>query len=170
LRKYLYISFLVFITTFQLGNAQDYVVTRTKNVNIRTSPTTKSYVVGKSMKGDIYEMIGEEGEWFVIKLFSENPRYINKCCTAKLESPVTTRLVLPESGDRCKSIYTSIQALKFRARREATELIPPTVDEELNMNMQHILEDMHILNLFEIYSLNPAVYPIFIEKAIQNNW
>lgn len=170
MRKYLNISLLVFIITFQFGNAQDYVVTRTKHVNIRTGPTTKSFVVGKSMKGDIYELIGEEGEWFVIKLFSENPRYINKCCTAKLEGQVANRLVLPESGEKCESIYTSIQALKFRARREATELIPPTVDEELNMNMQHILEDMHILNLFEIYSLNPAVYPILIEKAVQNNW
>ena len=170
MRRHLYFSIMMFVVTCQLGIAQEYVVTKTKHVNIRTNPTTRSFVVGQSMKGDIYEMIGEEGEWFVIKLFSENPRYINKCCAAKLEGSISSRLVLPESSDQCESIYSSIQALQLRARREATELIPPTIDEELNMNMQHILEDMHILNLFKIYSLNPALYPILIGKAIQNNW
>ena len=168
--KYPSFHLLVLLVISQLISAQDYVVTRSKRVNIRTAPSTQSYVVGKAMKGDIYEMVGEDGEWYVIKLFSENPRYINKCCSVKLKGPLTERLDLPDSEERCKSIYTSIQALKFRARREATELIPPTVDERLNMNMQHILEDMHILNLFTIYSLNPAIYSMLINKAIQNNW
>ncbi|MBU1064819.1 hypothetical protein KKC74_08450 [bacterium] len=170
MKKYVHCSFIVFVIACQFGIAQEYVVTKTKHVNIRTNPSTGSFVVGQSMKGDIYEMIGEEGEWFVIKLFSENPRYINKCCALKLDDPITDRLGLPESSEQCESIYSSIQALKYRARREATELIPQNVDEELNMNMQQILEDMHILNLFEIYSLNPAVYPILIEKSVQNNW
>lgn len=160
----------VFVIISQYGVAQEYVLTKTKHVNIRTHPSTDSFIVGQSQKGDIYEMIGEEGEWFVIKLFSENVRYINKCCAAKLEDTISSRFSLPESNVQCESIYTSIQAIKYRARREATELIPPTVDEELNMNMQHILEDMHILALFEIYKLNPAVYPLLIEKAVKNNW
>jgi len=163
-------SLFIFIIICQYGIAQEYVIIKTKNVNIRTNPSTDSFIVGQSNKGDIYEMIGEEGEWFVIKLFSENPRYINKCCAAKPEDPIFSRFVLPESSDQCESIYTSIQAIKYRARREATELIPPTVDEKLNMNMQHILEDMHILELFEIYDLNPAVYPLLIELAVNNNW
>lgn len=154
----------------RIGVAQDYIITSKRYVNIRTGPSTQSYVVGRSMKGDIYELIGEEDEWFVIKMFSQKSRYINKCCATRLKGPVTDRLVLPQSDDRLKSIYTSIQALKHRARREATELIPQSVDAELNMNMQHILEDMHILNLFKIYNLNPAVYPFLIEKAVQSNW
>ena len=42
--------------------AQDYVVMGTPLVNLRTGPSTGAMVIGRAEKGDLFEVIGEDGE------------------------------------------------------------------------------------------------------------
>ena len=63
---------------------KDYVVLIHSSVNIRTGPGTSNIVIGKASKGQLYHIIGEVENWYKIKLFTDNIRYISKSLSAKL--------------------------------------------------------------------------------------
>jgi uncharacterized protein YgiM (DUF1202 family) len=150
---------------------REYVVMLSRNINIRTGPSTNRVVVGRAWKGDIFDLVGEDDNWFEIAMFSGERRYVSRSWAAKLtESQLVSghRMELPTSGDTRWALYRDVRAAQARAKGEADELIPASVDEERNLNLRQVLEDRHALEVFSIYSIQPALYSRLMAEMAGN--
>ena len=67
-------------------------------------------------------------------------------------------------------MYGKILQAKECAHQEAEEIIPATLDEERNQRYRKILEDRYILNVFQNYEVQPALYNDLIAEGAQKNW
>ncbi|MGD8628436.1 MAG: SH3 domain-containing protein [bacterium] len=158
--------FLVVITLGMLivpvsAFSREYVVTISRNINLRTGPGTDRFIIGRAWKGDIYELVDEAGNWYEILMFSGDYRYISKSWAARLTEDQLLpghNMSLPADGDRLNSLYLDILHARERAGREADEIIPPLENEDRNRILRNILEDRHILEVMQIYSIQPALY------------
>jgi len=155
-------------------SAQDYVVMRTPLVNLRTGPSTGAMVVGRADKGDIFEVVGEEDGWYKIKMFSSEPRYVIK---ADFVSPLTKNqfvdghdMYLPSSTARIRSIFWDTEEGMDRAAREATEVIPVTLNRDRHILLKQILEDRVLLEMFHIHGMQPALYRELVAEARKEHW
>jgi hypothetical protein len=140
---------------------REYVVMLSRNINLRTGPSTDRFIVGRAWKGDIFELVGEMGNWYEILMFSGDYRYVSKSWSAKLtESDILPghRMSLPETCETLHPLHGDILHAKARAAREADEIIPASVDGERNALFRKILEDRHVLEVMGMYSIQPALY------------
>jgi hypothetical protein len=143
------------------GLCKDYVVMTSRNINLRTGPHTGSFVIARAWKGDIFELVGEAGNWFEIEMFSGDTRFVSKSWAAKLgDSSLLPghNMILPTTDDRLRSLHRDILHAKERAAREAEEVIPASADERSNKDFRRILEDRHILEVMAMYGVQPALY------------
>jgi len=162
-----FIATVVFPTT---GLCREYVVMLSRNINIRTRPSTESVILGRAWKGDIFELVGEIDNWHEIVMFSGEYRYVSKSWAAKLtESDIVPghRIDLPQSEDARRSIRRDIGFARARAKGEADEIIPASVDDERNANLRAILEDRFIQEAFMIHSIQPVLYGELIEGVAE---
>jgi hypothetical protein len=142
------------------GMCKDYVVMLSRNINVRTGPSTNRVSVARAWKGDIFEGVGEDENWFEIVMFSGESRYVSRSWAADLKESD----LVDEHGMRLPSAETQwdlcrdIRAAKARAKGEADEILPASVDEQANRNLIRILEDRFILEVFAVYSVQPALY------------
>ncbi len=154
--------------------AQEYVVMGTPLVNIRTGPTTASMVVARASKGDVFQVLGEENGWYKIKMFSPDPRYIVKAEYIHLlvgdSLAAGHDMLLPTSTARVRSIFWDTEAGLDRAAREATEIIPVTLNRDRHTYLKHILEDRILLEMFHIHGVRPAVYGELLAEARAERW
>ena len=140
---------------------KEYVVMISRNINLRTGPSTDRFIIGRAWKGDIFELVDEIGNWYEILMFSGYYRYVSKSWAAKLtEAEILPghAMTMPASGDTLNSLYRDIVHARERAGREADEIIPPLDDEARNRVLRNILEDRHILEVMQMYSVQPALY------------
>jgi hypothetical protein len=154
--------------------AQDYVVMGTPLVNLRTGPSTGSMVVGRAEKGDIFEVVGEEDGWYKIKMFSSSPRYVIK---ADFVYALTRdglveghEMFLPTSTARLRSIFWDTEEGLDRAAREATEVIPVTLNRDRHTYLKEVLEDRVLLEMFHIHGVQPALYRDMVREARKEHW
>ena len=154
--------------------AQDYIVMGTPLVNIRTGPSTASMVVERADKGDIYEVLGEEDGWYKIRMFSADPRYVNN---ADFIYPVARdslvaghEMILPTSTARIRSVFWDTEAGLDRAAREATEVIPVTLNRDRHTYLRNVLEDRILLQMFHIHGMQPALYGELVAAARAERW
>lgn len=154
--------------------AQDYVVMGTPLVNVRTGPSTGSMVVGRAEKGDIFEVVGEEDGWYKIRMFSTVPRYVVK---ADFVYPLTRPdlveghgMILPTSTARIRSIFWDTEEGLDRAAREATEVIPVTLNRDRHTYLKQVLEDRVLLEMFHIHGVQPALYRELLGEARKAHW
>ena len=154
--------------------AQNYVVMGTPLVNLRTGPSTGSIVIGRAEKGDIFEVVGEEDGWYKIRMFSSEPRYVIK---ADFVYPLTKdRLVeghamhLPSSTAKVRSVFWDTEEGLDRAAREATEVIPVTLNRDRHTYLKQILEDRVLLEMFHIHGVQPALYRDLVGEARKERW
>lgn len=154
--------------------AQDYVVMGTPLVNLRTGPSTGAMVVGRADKGDIFEVVGEEDGWYKIKMFSSKPRFVIK---ADFVYPLTEDqlvdghvMYLPSSTARVRSIFWDTEEGMDRAAREATEVIPVTLNRDRHTLLKQILEDRVLLEMFHIHGMQPALYRELVAEARKEHW
>ena len=141
--------------------SREYVVMLSRNINLRTGPGTDRFVIGRAWKGDIFEMVEEIGNWYEIVMFSGDYRYGSKSWAARLtEADLLPGhgMIPPSDGDRLNSLYRDIIHAMERAGREADEIIPPLDDEGRNRVFRNLLEDRHVLEVMQIYSVQPALY------------
>jgi hypothetical protein len=140
---------------------KEYVVLISRNINLRTGPGTDRFIVGRGWKGDIFELVDETGNWYEILMFSGDYRYVSKSWAAKLTEAELLPghgMTMPSSGDTLNSLYRDILYARERAGREADEIIPPLDNEARNKVLRNILEDRHILEVMQMYSVQPALY------------
>jgi hypothetical protein len=90
-------------------------------------------------------------------MFSGEPRWISKSWAAKVGSDHPALVDLPGHGV-LRALECDLRHAQERAAREADEIIPKTVDLDLNSEFQAILEDRHMFEVTEIYSISPALY------------
>jgi hypothetical protein len=148
---------------------QDYIVMGTPHVNIRTGPSTEHVIVGQAEKGDIFNVLDRDRGWYEIEMFSGDPRYV---FAADYVYPLKPESLVPGHGmdlsefrKDLKPIYADILKIKERARREACEVLPPSIDEARNANLRRIMEDCMILEVLHIHGLQPALYGEVIKRV-----
>jgi hypothetical protein len=154
---------LIIIMFFFIGFmfARDYVVLIHSGVNIRFRPSTSSIVIGKASKGQLYHFFGEAENWYKITLFTGEVRFISKSLSAKLnETEIVPQhyFILPSSETEQKDIYRRVLRAKTRAKREAEEIIPASLDMEKHKTYYKILCDRYILEIFQNHQVHPALY------------
>ena len=157
----------VFFLTTPL-HAQKYIVLNTFDVNIRTGPTTDNYVVCTAGKGDIFELINENGDWLEIKMFTEDMRFVHRDMVYFLEEFVTGHnMRLPEK-EKIKMIQNASRWAKTVSANEAEEIIPKSINEERCNNFRNICLDKNMYNLFEIHGLQTAMFTQIINHREKN--
>ena len=154
--------------------SQEYIVMGTPMVNIRTGPSTDHVIVGRAEKGDIFKVIAKDGDWLQIVMFTGDHRYV---FAAPYVYDLTRedfvpghRMELPDSDGTRRSLYRSLQAARERAKKEADEVIPASVDAERNANFRRIMEDRIILEMMHIYGVQPALYNDLVDEGEKSNW
>ncbi len=157
-----------------LATPQDYVVLGTPLVNIRTGPSPDAMVVGRAQKGDIFKVVGQTEEWYRVVLFSNEPRFILK---ADYVHPLSTDqlleahgMALPASTARCRSIFWDTESGLDRAAREASEIIPRTLNLERHTVLRRVLEDRILLEMFAVHRVQPALYRELVATARREGW
>jgi hypothetical protein len=154
--------------------AQNFVVVGTPLVNLRTGPSIGSMVVGRADKGDIFEVVGEEDGWYKIKMFSSTPRYVVKAdfvyALTKNDLVDGHGMFLPPSTARLRSIFWDTEEGLDRAAREATEVIPVTLNRDRHTYLKHVLEDRVLLEMFHIHGVQPALYREMVGAARKERW
>jgi hypothetical protein len=151
-----------------------YVVMNTPLVNLRTGPSTDAMVVGRAQRGDIFEVVGETEGWYRILMFSVDPRYVTK---SEFVAPLSEGdlkdghgMILPASTARCRSIFWDSEDGMDRAAREATEVIPVTLNRDRHTKLKRILEDRILLEMFHIHGVQPALYGDLVKQARRERW
>lgn len=153
---------------------QDYVVMGTPLVNLRTGPSTNAMIIGRAEKGDIFEVVGQREEWYEIRMFSGETRFVTR---SDFVYPLSSDGVeeghgmsLPTSTARCRSIFWDTEEGLDRAAREALEIIPPTLNRERYTVLKKILEDRILLEMFHIHGIQPALYRDLVAEARREGW
>jgi hypothetical protein len=57
-----------------------------------------------------------------------------------------------------------------RAAREASEVIPVTMNRDRHTKLKKILEDRILLEMFHIHGVQPALYKELVREARRENW
>jgi len=153
---------------------QEYVVMGTPLVNLRTGPNTDAMVIGRAEKGDIFEVVGSSDEWYRIRMFSGETRYVTK---ASFVYPLARdglvpghSMALPTSTARARSIFWDTEEGLNRAAREALEILPATMNRERYDKLKKILEDKILLEMFHIHGIQPALYRDLVAMARREGW
>lgn len=164
------VSFIAAGVAFSLGSASvcgqvaesgDFVVLSHFDVNIRNGPGLDEVIVGRSDKGTLFPLIGETGDWYEIRLFSDVPRYVSKSLAYHMTGDRIIpghRLEPPAADDMADWLISAIQVETGRAEREAEALLPLELDAERHETLRKLLVDRNLLNLFEDQGIQPAVY------------
>jgi hypothetical protein len=154
------------------GLCKEYVVMTSRNINLRTGPDTGSFIIARAWKGDIFELVGEAGNWFEIEMFSGDTRFVSKSWAAKLTDSSLLpghNMILPVADDTLRSLHRDIVHARERAAREAEQVIPASADKRSNEDFRHILEDRHILEVMAMYSVQPALYRDLVDAVARQD-
>lgn len=155
------------------ASGREYVVMLSRNINIRTGPGTDHVIVGRAWKGDIFDLAGETGNWWRIYMFSGEPRYVSKSWAAKLtEEDISPghNMALPTDTVARRGLHRDVLSAQARARGEAEELISASIDAERNGNLEKVLKDRFLLEVFSIHSVQPALYEELSDVAYEGRW
>jgi hypothetical protein len=154
-------------------SCREYAVMLSRNINIRTGPGTDRVVVGRAWKGDIFDVVGETGNWYKIYLFSGESRYVSKSWAAKLTEDDLVPghcMNLPADAETRRALHRDVLSAQARARGEAGELISASIDAERNGNLEKVFVDRFLLEVFDIYSVQPALYERLMDVAHEGSW
>lgn len=148
--------------------AQNYIVLNTFNVNIRTGPSTETYVVCTAEKGEIFELIREDGDWLEIKMFTPDNRFVHSDMVYFLEEFVPEHnMQLPEK-QKITEIQKAAQWAKKVSYLEAEEIIPESVNKERYQNFRNICLDKNMHHLFKSHGLQTAMFFQIINHKEKN--
>jgi len=176
-RPLIAVALVVLVAVAHLSSAPaecaEYMVTLSRNINIRTGPGTDRVVVGRAWKGDVFELAGETGNWYRIHMFSGEPRYVSKSWAARLSEDDLVPghgMSLPADTGTRRALYRDILRAQARARGEAEEILSASIDAERNGNLEKVLVDRFVLEVFSIYSVQPALYEELMDVAYEASW
>ena len=153
------LTFIVFMTSIVSAKEKKCIKIIKNNVNIRMGPSIYSVIVGQARQNDIFELEGEEGQWFKIIMFSGEWRYVHK----SLAEPVHYHISLPLASIQ-EILIERLGQAEDRAMTEADMLYPLNTPKNVQRNMQknaeykRLLEDRYKLIIFHEFNVQPAIY------------
>ncbi len=141
------------------GAIDSHVTVSRHNVNIRSQPTKKAHVVARAHKGDRFKFIQQVGEWYEIRMFSGDYRYIY----AKLGQITINNSAGNPDPEALRKIYEEVVRAEERALNEAAAKFP----DDANQSSRHerFALDRYTLEVFHKYQLTPASYEQIIRQA-----
>ena len=166
IRKIFVFISAITIFSYQYYNsyAEEYIVIVKDDVNIRLEPNTKSTVLAKSQKGDIFRIAESEGDWYSIYMFSGEIRYIYKPLTEKINKVPD----LPVSMELKKKVYKELSVAKDRAATESYKEYPNDIFKQIDLERR--LNDKYKLPAFQKHDIPPARYHKLMGEGLRNNW
>ena len=164
LSSLLILSLIILKTSF----AQDYIVLNSFDVNIRTGPATDYFVVCTAGKGEIFELLGENGDWVEVRMFSEENRYIHRDMVYFLEEFIDGHNMRLPDDEKIKTIQKASQWAKTISANEAGEIIPRSISEERFVNFKNICFDKNMHDIFEIQGIQPALFLQIVNQKEKN--
>ena len=147
-------------------SVNEYVRVIKGNVNIRSAPSTGSMTVGPAKQGDTFELVGEEGKWYEIDLFSGEQRFLHKSLATK----VSFRPEVPEDAEIRRRIFREWNEAGNRAKAEADRKYPPERNLEKNLSHEQFLGDRFRLELLQKYGVQPPAYRRILIEGYQKGW
>jgi len=151
--------------------AQGHVVLNASNVNLRTGPGPDHFVICMAGKGEIFKLVGENGDWLEIEMSTSDKRYVHRDLVYFLNEFVDGHnMKLPNTEEKIKEIYSDILWAKIQAKKDADEIIPASVNEERHNNFLKLRQDKHIHDIFEKHGTQTATYPEIIEYSRKKKW
>ena len=156
-----------------LGGAQ-YAEITADRVNIRTGPATSSAIVAKARRGDVFEFHGREGNWYRIKMFSPNSRYVHRSLVQKAQYVHAVPNVVSIRRD----IFQALVRAQNRADVKADETCPiqdrrgkPLSDNvRENLELMWLLTDRYKLHVMHTFEAQPPIHDIIIHEGIKKGW
>jgi hypothetical protein len=136
------------------------------SVNVRQGPDVGSTVVGIAEEGDIFHRLGDMEEWYVVKMFSGESRYIH----ASLAEPTENIPTLPDSEATRRMAFEGFLRAEDRSFIEADARIASS-GVPANIEFQRILDDRYKLQVCQAF---PDIQPFHFEEikleGVQKEW
>ena len=136
------------------------------SVNVRQRPDIGSTIVGTAGIGEIFHSLGRTGEWFGIKMFSGESRYIHASLAEATES--SPAITAPEATRRMA--FEGFLRAEDRSFIEAEATIPSS-EGPGNTELQQILDDRYKLKVCQAF---PNIHPFHFEtikaEGEQKGW
>ncbi len=152
-----------------LAQAQDYlIIIAPEGVHIRTGPSIRNFIIGVAHFGEIYNLEGEAEDWYLVRMFSGESRYINKCCARVLMAEEVNRshhLEVPRDEEVLEAMYDRTLRSRRRVQLESDEVLPLALDPLRHENFGELMEDRYMLELFQRFDIHPALYTDFLTVA-----
>jgi hypothetical protein len=165
LRKQSLAALFLFGVIPTVVQAQNLRVTGS-SVNVRQGPDVGSTVVGTAKEGDIFHRLGKTEEWYVIKMFSEENRYIH----ASMAEPTEDSPTLPDSEATRRMVFEGFLRAEDRSFSEADASIASS-EVLANREFQQILDDRYTLQVCQAF---PDIQPVHFEEikleGVQKGW
>jgi hypothetical protein len=154
----------VFLLVFvPLAGAIDSHVTVSRHhVNIRSAPSKKAQVVASAHKGDRFKFIRQVGEWYEIRMFSGDYRYIY----AKLGQITINNSAGNPDAETLRKIYEEVVRAEERALNEAAAKFPG--DTNRSSRHERFALDRYTLEVFHKFDVTPASYEQIMSQADPN--
>lgn len=148
----------ILITT--TASAEDeYLKIIGKVVNIRTGASSKTSIVAKARRGDIFKLRGEKGKWYKILIISGEYRYVYKSLCRKTKY----QIVLPSSVSTRRSISKALDRAEDEAQAEADRKYSVTEEYrnpgiiERNIDYMRLLNDRYQLEVCHKFGIQSPI-------------
>lgn len=143
---------------------KEYVKVDSGGANVYLRPSKDSEVVTKSRRATIFELLGKEGDWYEVTMFSGEARYI-QAANAHSVSEVGT---LPPSSAVRKNACLELARAEDRATEEALEEYPSEIDKQIDL--ERLLQDQYSTVVFAKYQIPPALASELRMQCVDNDW
>ena len=135
-------------------------------VSVRQGPDVGSTVVGIAEAGEVFHQIGEREEWYVIKMFSGENRYIHASLAEPTERPPT----LPDSEATRKMAFEGFLRAEDRSFTEADARIGSS-DESAYAEFQQLLDDRYKLKVCQSFpGIQPSHFEAIRLEGAEKGW
>ncbi len=131
-------------------SAPRYIET-TRNANIRSGPSTSSTLVATSRKGDIFQLVEETENWYLIRMFSGSDRYLYK--TLGRMTPYEP--ALPGTIEERRKVFREWKESDREAKNDADRRYPPESSLERNLTYFQLQSDRKKLDIAHKNNLQP---------------
>lgn len=145
---------------------QQYVRIDVPAANIRVNPTTSSGVVGKAVKGDVFEYEGRQGDWLRINMFSGEYQWVHASLASLIGDPPT----YPASANRRRSIFEAMVRAEDRAVRESMARYPNPADFRRQTDLQRLLDDRYKLETANAKKFPVAWWNRLVVEGTEGGW
>jgi hypothetical protein len=144
----------------------EYVRVVKGTVNIRSGPSTRAAKVGSAKQGDTFELVGEDGNWYEVELFSGGQRFLYK----SLAKVVSYRPEVPEDVEIRRQVFQEWKEIGNRAKAEADRTYPPERNLERNLRHEQLLGDRYRLELLQKLGVQPPAYRRILIEGYRKGW